>query len=78
MIGAGRQKLTGVADQCGAWLEEQLDDPATVGVVMLVVELRTGEDNTAWVTYCSDSRAWVQRAAIAEASTAVAEHEADE
>lgn len=67
----GREKLETLIESSFETLEEENEDASFVGVAMLVVEARSGDGVTAWYTFCSDKRVWVQKAAIEEAGMAV-------
>lgn len=52
-------------------LEEEQEEDAYIGDTMLIVEVRTGHGETAWYTFCTDRRQWIQSAIIREADAAV-------
>lgn len=76
----GRDKLDKLVESAETVIAEETPDDAQVGVAMLVVEVRDViGGGTAFYTFCTDKREWIQRALIQEAGTAIefAEIEAD-
>jgi len=71
MLQASRDKLDALVEDAWNLMEEDTLPDAQVGVAMLVVEIRDETDNTAFMTFCSDKRTWVQRALVTEATEAV-------
>ena len=74
----GHEKLATLVNAAFATMEEEQPDPATfVGVALLIVEARTPDGATAFYTFCTDKRQWIQRATVEEARAAI-EYEAVE
>jgi hypothetical protein len=68
----GRDKLDKLVGTAFATMEEEQPSPETfVGVALLIVECRTSEGATAFYTFCTDKRQWIQRAAVQEAAQAI-------
>ena len=59
------------------WFEEY-GDTALVGTVLLVMEVRTDHDETAFYSFSNDKRQWIQRALIQEAQDAILLGEVEE
>lgn len=75
----GREKLTSFVDTAFKLAEEDTSEDSVLGVVMLVMEVRDRETNTtAFLTFCTDKRQWVQEAALREAMQTMAFSEFDE
>jgi hypothetical protein len=67
----GRPKLEKLTTSALAEMEEENGETASVGFCMLVCEVRTDEGETAFYTFATDKREWIQRAAIEEARVAM-------
>lgn len=68
----GRDKLDKLIDSAEKLVTDENPDDAVVGVAMLVVEVRgTIDGGTAFYTFCTDKREWIQRAMVQEAANAV-------
>lgn len=64
----GRSKVVGLAETAFDAVEVEAPEDATVGVVMLILEVRMRDpDQTAIYEFSSDKRTWVQRAILNEA-----------
>lgn len=68
----GRDKLDKLVEGAFTTMEEEAPSADTyVGVALLIVEARTAEGATAFYTFCTDKRQWIQRATIEEARAAI-------
>lgn len=67
----GREKLQSLVEHAFATMEEENGDTALVGTVLLLCEVRTDHDETAFYTFSNDKRQWIQRALITEAQEAI-------
>jgi hypothetical protein len=79
MLNASRDKLDRMVEDAWELLEADNLPDAQVGVALLAVEIVDDSGNTAFMTFCTDRRAWIQRGLLQEAVEAVtfAEVEAD-
>lgn len=68
----GRDKLDKLVESAETIISDETPDDAQIGVAMLVVEVRDIiGGGTAFYTFCSDKREWIQRALLNEATVAV-------
>lgn len=67
----GLEKLQSLVEQAFKTMEEENGDTALVGTVLLVCEVRTDHDETAFYSFSNDKRQWIQRALITEAQEAI-------
>jgi len=67
----GREKVQKLLDAAFETMEEENGDTALVGTVLLVCEVRTDYDSTAFYSFSNDKRQWIQRALITEAQEAI-------
>ena len=67
----GREKMQSLVAQAFATMEEENGDTALVGTVLILCEVRTDHDETAFYTFSNDKRQWIQRALITEAQEAI-------
>ncbi len=67
----GREKVNSLIEAAFETMEEENGDTALVGACLLLVEVRTAEDETAFYTFSNDRRQWIQRALITEARDAI-------
>ena len=67
----GREKVNSLIDAAFETMEGENGDTAIVGTVLLVCEVRTDQDETAFYTFSNDKRQWIQRALITEAQEAI-------
>jgi hypothetical protein len=74
----GRDKVDKLVEAAFETLEEENGDTALVGTVLLVCEVRTDYDSTAFYTFSNDKRQWIQRALITEAQEAILLGEVEE
>jgi len=67
-MAAGKTKLMSLAEAAFDAIEQDSPDDATLGVVMIVAEVRMrNPDQTAIFEFSSDRRTWVQKAILSEA-----------
>jgi hypothetical protein len=77
----GRPKLEELLDFTEQRVDREVDSAhdAVLGAAMIVVEVKDKEnDEVIFFTVCSDSRGWVQRAMLREATEAVDDFAMDE
>ncbi len=67
----GREKVQTLMEAAFATMEEENGDTALVGTALLLFEVRTDNDETAFYTFSNDKRQWIQRALITEAQEAI-------
>lgn len=67
----GREKMQALLEQAFVTMEEENGDTALVGTVLILCEVRTDHDETAFYTFSNDKRQWIQRALITEAQEAI-------
>lgn len=67
----GREKVNTLVEAAFSTMEEENGETALVGTCLLLVEVRTAEDETAFYTFSNDRRQWIQRALITEAQEAI-------
>lgn len=68
----GKAKLDDLATAAFDSIESEAPDGSLLGAALLVLEVRTkNPDTTAFFTFCTDSRRWIQRALLQEGSTAL-------
>ena len=67
----GREKVEALVEQAFKTMEEENGDTALVGTVLMVFEVRTDFDETAFYSFSNDKRQWIQRALITEAQEAI-------
>ena len=67
----GREKMQALLDTAFETMEEENGDTAIAGTCLLLVEVRTEHDETAFYTFSNDKRQWIQRALITEAQEAI-------
>jgi len=67
----GRAKIDKLAETAFEQMEAENSDVAVVGVCLLAVEVRTEDGETAFYTFATDRREWIQRALIHEAAQAI-------
>jgi len=68
----GADKLSKLVENSLPTMEDESFPAAQVGTAMLIVEVRDIDSGvTAFYTFCTDKREWVQRALIREASDAI-------
>lgn len=64
----GKAKMDDLVVAAFAEIEQETPDDATIGVVMMTVEVKLRDpEQTAIYTFSTDRRVWVQRAMLAEA-----------
>jgi hypothetical protein len=74
----GREKVQSLVDAAFGTMESENGDTALVGTVLLVFEVRTEHDETAFYSFSNDKRQWIQRALITEAQEAILLGEVEE
>lgn len=67
----GRDKLDELTALAYTTAEEENEETAYVGVAMIVMEVSRPDGGTAFYTFCSDKREWIQRALVREAGEAI-------
>jgi hypothetical protein len=67
----GKDKLDDLVTAAYDTVAEENEETAFVGAAMLIMEVRTGNGETAFYTFCSDKRQWVQKAIVREAEQAI-------
>ena len=67
----GTEKLNSLIASAVETVEGETTDDAMVGVAMLIIEIRDRNGVTAFYTFCTDKREWVQRAVVDEAKMAI-------
>lgn len=67
----GNPKIQTMVDGSLKILEEDTDPDAFIGDALLIVEVRNNDGNTAFFTFCTDKRQWIQAAMIREGDAAV-------
>ena len=71
MLTASREKLDKLVETSFGLMEDENDETAQVGVAMLIVEVKVEEGATAFYTFCTDKREWIQKALVHEAGQAI-------
>ena len=74
----GREKVESLVEAAFKTMEEENGDTALVGTCLLVFEVRTDHDETAFYSFSNDQRQWIQRALITEAQEAILMGEVEE
>jgi hypothetical protein len=74
----GYEKVKTLLDAAFETMSEENGETALVGTVLLVCEVRTDHDETAFYSFSNDKRQWIQRALITEAQEAILLGEVEE
>ena len=67
----GSDKLESLAASAFSTLAEEHAADSFVGHALMIVEARTTDGGTAFYTFCTDKRQWIQRAMLDEARLAI-------
>lgn len=67
----GRDKLDRLVEKAFSEMDSENGATAFVGVALIVAEVRTEDNETAFYTFATDKREWIQKAMIHEAGTAI-------
>lgn len=71
MLNASHEKLDNLVTSSFLLMEEENVPEAQIGVAMLIVEVKGEAGLTAFYTFCTDKREWIQRALVTEAGQAI-------